>query len=115
MQIHVDHVETHVAGAHLAENGVEIGAVVVQQTTGVVNDARDLLDAPLEHTERRRVGQHDARGLRAHRRAQRFEIGVAVDPDRHFVRDAAAHGRGRRIGAMRGLRHDDLGACQIAA
>ena len=35
--------------------------------------------------------------------------------DRHFTRHAAAHGRRRRIGAVRRLRHDDLVARQIAA
>ena len=43
------------------------------------------------------------------------EIGVAISSHGHFAGNAAAHGRGRRIGAVRGLRHDDLIARQITA
>ena len=49
VQIHVDDVEAHVAGADLAENGVEIRAVVVEQAAGLVHDARHLRDPVLEH------------------------------------------------------------------
>ena len=52
MQVHVDDVEAHVAGAHLAEDGVEVGAVVVEQAAGVVDGFGDGFDLPLE--ERRR-------------------------------------------------------------
>ena len=64
-------------GAHLAEDRVEVRAVVVQQPAGLVHDARHLLDAPLEHTEGRGVGEHDAGGVRTDGGLERFEIDVA--------------------------------------
>ena len=115
MQVHVDDVEAHVAGAHLAENGVEIGAVVVQQAARVVHDARHFLDAPLEHAAGGRIGEHDAGGVRTHGRLQRLDVHVAFVVDGNLFDDAAAHGGGGRVGAVRRLGHDDFVARQIAA
>ena len=115
MQVHVDDVEPHVPGAHLAEDRVQVGAVVVKEAAGLVHDARHLLDVPLEHPERGGVGEHDAGGLRADRGAQRLELDVAVRIHRDLAHHAAAHGRGRRIGAVRGLGHDDLVALEVPA
>ena len=42
VQVHVDDVEAHVARAHLAEDRVEVGAVVVQQPARLVHDASRL-------------------------------------------------------------------------
>src|SRR3954447_14717985 len=47
MQIDMDDVKAHVAWPHLAENRVEIGAVVVQEATGVVHDLADVEDRAL--------------------------------------------------------------------
>ena len=38
VQIHVQNVEAHVAGFDLAEDGIEVGAIVVQQTARFVHD-----------------------------------------------------------------------------
>ena len=65
VQIHVDHVESHVAGADLAQDRVQVRSVVVQQAAGLVHDARHLDDLVLEHAERGRIGEHDARRSRA--------------------------------------------------
>ncbi len=70
VQIHVQHVNAHVAGFDPAEYRGEIGAVVVEQPPGVVDDVRNLPDVPLEHSQRRGVGQHQAGGLGAHHLAQ---------------------------------------------
>jgi len=115
VQVHVDDVEAHVAGPDLAEDGVEVGAVVIEQTARAVHDARDLADLPLEHAERGRVRQHDARGVGAHRALERREVDIALGVDRDLLDDAAAHGRGRGVRAVRGLGHDDLVAREVAA
>ena len=39
VQVHVDDIEAHVAGTHLAEDGIQVRTVVVQQATGLVDDA----------------------------------------------------------------------------
>jgi hypothetical protein len=40
VQVDVHDVEAHVAGQHLAEDRVQVGAVVVQQAAGLVDDPR---------------------------------------------------------------------------
>jgi hypothetical protein len=111
----MDDVEAHVARPHLAEDGVQIGAVVVEQAARRVHDARDLLDAALEHSQRRWIGQHQAGRARAHRRAQRVEVDVALGVGRNLARLVTAHHRGGGIGAMRRVRHQDLVARVVAA
>ena len=115
MQVHVDDIEAHVARAHLAEDGVEVGTVVIEQAARTVNDARHLADLPLEDAERGGVGQHDARGVGTHRALERREVDIALGVDRDLLDDAAAHGRGRRVRAVRRLGHDDLVAREVAA
>src|SRR3546814_8209063 len=88
---------------------IEVGAVVIQQATGVVDDAGDFLDATLEHAEGRRIGQHDAGRLRTDCGLQRFDIDIAILVGRDLAHRAAKHRRGRRIRTMRSVRHQDLG------
>ena len=53
-------VEAHVAGPGDAEDGVEVGAVVVEEPAHLVHGGGDLGDVLLEQPERVRVGEHDA-------------------------------------------------------
>ena len=115
VQIHVNDVETHVARANLAENGVQIRAVVVQEPARVVNDARDLLDSVLEHAQGGRIGEHDRGRFMAYRRLQRVDVDIAVPIARNLGDAAAAHRGGGGIRAVRGLRHDDLATSRIIA
>jgi hypothetical protein len=80
-----------------------------------VNDARDLADLAFEYAERRRVGEHDARGIRAHCGSQSVDLDVAVRVAGNFLDAAAAHRRGGRVRSVRRLRHDDFSARQVAA
>ena len=52
VQVDVDDVEAHVAGAGDAAHGVEVRAVVVHERAGAVEDLRDLLDVLVEQAER---------------------------------------------------------------
>jgi hypothetical protein len=70
---------------------------------------------PLEDAERRRIRQHDAGGPRTDGLAQRVEIDVAARERRNLAHRAAAHRRGRRVRAVRGVWNDDLGAREVAA
>ena len=51
VQVHVDRVEAHVAGTDLAQDRVEVGAVVVQQAAGVVHQRGDFDDPALEDAD----------------------------------------------------------------
>ncbi len=115
VQVHVDYIEAHVAGLDLAENRVQVGAVVIQQPARAVNDLLDIENGALEHAERRRVGQHQSGGMRTDCRLQRGEIDVALPVGRDFLDRIAAHHRGCRVGAVRGIRHQYFGACALAA
>src|SRR5678815_3436178 len=99
-RVHVYDVEAHVTRAHLAEDGIEIGAVVVQQAARVMHDLRHFLDAALEHAAGGGIGEHDAGGVRTHGRLQCLDVHVAFVVDGNFFHDAAAHGGGRRIGCL---------------
>ena len=114
MQVHVDHVEAHVTGPDLAEDRVQIGAIVVQQPAGLVDQASDLGDATLEHADRRRVGQHDAGGLWTQHLFQRLDIDVTVVQRRDLTHRVATHHCGGRVGAVRCIGHDDLASRRVA-
>ncbi len=103
VQVHVHHVEAHVAGSGLAENGVEVGAVVVEQAAGRMDDGGDFGDVPLEHAQRRGIGQHQPGGLRPDRLAQGGEVHVAVGVGGDFPDREAAHDGGGGIGAVGGV------------
>ena len=115
VQVHVDDVEAHVARAHLAQNRVEVGAVVVGEAARVVNDFLDFGDGFFEHAQRRRIGQHQAGGVRTDGRFQRFDVDAAGRVGGNFLDRVAAHRRRRRVGAVRGIRHDDFAPCGVAA
>ena len=114
MQIHMHDVKAHIARQGLAENGIEIGTVVVEQTAGLVHDRGNLRNLPFEHTESGRVGEHDAGRLRPNARTQPVQIDIAVRTCRYFHDIATAHSGRSRIGAMRRIGNDDLGAFMIA-
>ena len=63
VEVDVDDVEAHVAGARVAHHRVEVGAVVVERPPRLVDQRRDLGDVLVEEPERVRVGQHQAGDL----------------------------------------------------
>ena len=115
MQVHVDDVEAHVTGPDLAEDRVQIGAIVVQQPAGLVDQARNLGDATLEHADRGWVGQHDACGLWTQCLFQRLDVDVAIIQCWNLAHRVATHHCGGRVGAVRRIGHDDLASRRVAA
>ena len=115
VEVHVDDVEIHIAGPHLAKNGVQVRSVVIQQAACIVDHVGDDLDMALKHAQRRRIGQHDARRLRPKDGLECLHVDIAVRERRDFLHYAAAHRRGRRIRAVCRIRTDDLGSLCIAA
>ena len=59
VQIHVNNIETHVARPDLAEDRIEICAVVIQQAAGIVNQLAHFQNLLFKYTQRRGIGQHD--------------------------------------------------------
>jgi hypothetical protein len=115
VQVHVDDVEAHVAGAHPTQDGIEVGAVVVGEPTRVVDDALNVDDGLLEHPQGGRVGEHEPGRLWPHRLAQGREIDVALPVGWDLPYLIAAHDGGGGVGAMGGVRDDDLTPAAVAA
>ena len=57
------HVKAHVAGAHNAHNGVEVGPVVVAQAAGLVDEPGDLQNVLVENAHGVGIGQHQPRRI----------------------------------------------------
>ncbi len=115
VQVEMNDVEAHVTGANLAEDGVQVCAVVVEQAAGLTDYIFDLQDPALEYAQRRRIGQHDAGRVRSDRILERRDIDIAVFIGRNLLDDATAHRRRCGIRAMRRVRHDDLVAIVVPA
>ena len=115
MQVHVDDVKAQVAGANDAHDGVQVGAVAVDQAAAVVDDLAHLAHVLVEQAQRVGVGQHDADGGVVGHGAQGGQIDVAACVRLDFDDLIAAHGRRGRVGAVRRVGDDDLVALRVAA
>ena len=103
----MDDVEPHVAGPRLADDGVQVGAVVVQQCATGVEDLRHLADALVEEPERRGVRQHQPGGALVHLCPQIVEVEVATIGGRDLLELVARHRHARRVRPVRRVCGDD--------
>ncbi|MNI79051.1 hypothetical protein D3C73_1354820 [compost metagenome] len=74
VQIEMHNVEAHVSRTGYAHNGVGIGAVIIKQAAGLVDNFGDFDDLLLEQAEGAGVRQHEAGGVRADCRTQCSQI-----------------------------------------
>ena len=114
MQIHVDHVESHVARFDLAHDRVQIGTVVVEQPACVMNDLGDLQYLSFKYAQSGRIGQHQTGGPRPHCLPQGIQVHVPIGTGRYFPDLVAAHGCGSRVGAMGGIRNQNFRPFAVA-
>ena len=63
VEVDVHDIETHITWTAFAEEGIEVGTVVVHQATGLVHHLGDFQHARLEDTEGVGVGHHHGRYL----------------------------------------------------
>ena len=77
MQIEVHHVDTEIARPGIAQNGVEIGAVVVDEAAGFMNDIDDTVEVLVPETEGIRISNHQSGSVRP-------DVGLERFDDRHF-------------------------------
>ena len=78
MQVYVHDVEAHVAGTHLAQEGIEVRSVVIEQTSGLMHELGDFHYLRLEHAESVGVGHHDAGYLVVEKGFQILHVNRAV-------------------------------------
>ena len=114
VQVHVDAVKAHVTGTDHAHNGVKVGAVIVAQAAGLVDQTGDLQNILVEDAHGVGVGEHQAGGILPQSGPKRVQIHTAVRAGGDVHHIEAAHGRSGRVGAVGAVGHDDLGALFIA-
>ena len=115
MQIHVNHVETHVAGFYFSKNCVQVCTIVIKQAAHIMHNLLDVLYLLFEYTQRRRIGQHQTCCLRPDSGAQCVEVHIAVAVSGNLFYGVTTHYRRGRIGAVCRVRDDDLGARRVTA
>ncbi len=105
VEVDVHGVGAHQAGQGAADEGVEVGAVHVDEAAAIVDQARDLDDAVLEDAEGVRHRQHQRRDRVVHRPLEGREVDGAVGRRRQLERLVAREGSRRRVGAVRRVGH----------
>ena len=60
VQIDVHHVKSHVSGTAYSENRVEVGTVVIHQTTAVVDELGDFRYSAFKNPQCVGIGHHHA-------------------------------------------------------
>ena len=105
VQVDVHGVDAEVAGAHLADDGVEVGAVGVEVGAGRVHGVGNAHHIALEQAAGVGVGEHDGGNLGREPLLHLLGIDGAVRAHWHRFDAIAQQRRGRRIGAVRGIGH----------
>ena len=108
VQVDVNAVESHVAGAYNAHDSIQVRAVVVAQAACLVDDAGDLCDVLIEESYCVRVCQHQSGCVVADRCLQRFQVNASVLCGRNAYDLKSAHGCAGGVGAVGRVRNDDL-------
>ena len=80
VQIEMHHVKSHIARTDNSKESIHIGAVIVKETTAIVNKLRYFANILLEQTERVRIGHHNSRNVRSKQRLERLDVDQTVFP-----------------------------------
>ena len=115
VQIQMHHVKSHVSGPHNAHDGVQVGSVVVAEPARLVHDLGDFQNIFVKQTHRVGVGQHKSGRVLANCLTQLIQVHAAVLPGWDADHLVAAHGGAGRVGAVGGIRDNDLGPLLVPA
>ena len=115
VQVQVHDVEPHVTGAHLAEKGVHVGPVIVEQPTASVDKLRDFLHVGLEKPEGVRIGHHDPGYSVIQQAFKGLHIYGPVFKGTNLDDRQPADSRACGVGAVGAVRHDHPGPAVIPA
>ena len=114
VQVRVDDVEAQLSGLHPAEQRVEVRPVAVDHAAGVADHLDHGKDVVVEEPQGAGLGEHEARDVVPHHRAEGADVGVAVRVGGQRD-DVEARHRGRgRIGPVGAVRHQHPGAGEVA-
>jgi len=118
VEVDVHDVEAHIAGAAFAEQGVEVGTVVVHQAASLVNHLSNFQHARLEDAEGVGVGHHHGCHLAAcliEELAKVLDIHRAVRQALHFYDFQSADGCRCGVRAVGRVGNQDFGAALVTA
>ena len=108
VQVEVHRVKAHQARRCDAEDGVEVGTVVIHLTACIVDNFAGCLDIRLEQTERVGVGDHHRRRGFVGDSSEGVEVHPTVGEAGDFDNFETGHGSTGRVGAVGGIRDNDL-------
>ena len=114
VEVEVQHVEPHVSGTDLPQNGVGVGAVVVEQPSGIVHQGSHFGDLFFEESQGVGVGEHDARHPMVQEPPKGLKIDVAPVVGGDLYHIEPRHGGGGGIGAVGRIGHDHGAALTLS-
>ena len=114
MQVDVHRVDAEVAGADLADDGVEVGAVAIDEAARGVDRVGDRLHLGLEQAAGVGVGDHHRGDVGPEAGLQRGEIDAAGGGGGNILDLVAGEGGGGGIGAV-GAFGDEHDLARVAA
>ena len=118
VQIDVHHVETHITWTTSTQHGVQIGSVVVHQSTTSMNQLGNFRNLSFEESQRIRIGHHhgcDAVAAFRTEAAKVFQIHQTVGTALYLQDFQATDGSRSRIGTMSRVGYDHLLALHVLA
>ena len=110
VQVHVHNVDPDAAHVGIAHDCIQVRAVAVDEAAAGVHEFGDFLDVGLEQAKRVRVRDHDPGAVVVHQGGHILNGQDAGGADRNFHRREAAQGGCSRVGAVRGIGNEHLGA-----
>ncbi len=115
VQIDMHRIDAKVAGAHPADNRVEIRPVAVNITARRVHRVRNFLQVALEQAAGIGVGNHHARNIGAQPGFERCGIDATLGGGGNILHRKAGKGRRCRVSAVRGFGNENDLAIPLAA
>ena len=107
VQIDMHRIHAEIAGADLADDGVEVRPIAIDETARRMDRVGDRLHVALEQAARIRIGNHHARDIGAKPRLERFQIDAAFGGRGNVFHLVTGEGGGRGIGPVGAFRHQD--------
>ena len=98
-------IDPEVAGADLADDRVEIGAIAIDEGASAMDRVADRLHVGLEQAAGVRVGDHHRRDIRPKPRLEGIEVDTARSVCRDILDPVAGECSGGGIGAVSAFRH----------
>ena len=111
MQINMHRINAKISGSDAPDNGVKIRSITIKITTSLVQSISNLDDVALKQSACIRIGQHNRGNIITQLVLKSDQVNTTIIIGRDFINLKAQQSRRRRIGTMRGFRHQNSAAC----